>query len=321
MKESKFSLADVLTLIGAIIFGFIMFISYNFLTNGDQNGSIKMALIWTGVIAILAIAAKILKGTNNKFERRIWFEWACLISFFIIAGLSINKFSHAITVYSNKSKIQSDIDYNISEVENLFTSYESYVEKRKDDYLSDLKLAKDNKIVDSATYHRFGFVDERPAAEQISNFMFMLDAELIPSNYEGQNGIKNVSNKWLQEARATTQNTWAFAFGIMDVIEHLDKNANKWRRDFIELSEMRMDNETAVDFVYDFDFKDVSKDVLSKQSKATIFGVIISLLLFFLMLLPYLITKRSNKSDVTLFKPTLKKEIDESEEDDINIKM
>lgn len=320
MEKSKFSLADTLTLISAVIFGFITFLSYNFISGGDKSQSIMMAFIWTISITACALLAKFLKRANGNFKKVIYFEWLFLLLFLIFGGLSLKKFAHVINVYEEREEIQTKLINNIDNVKRLYPAYDTYVGSRKSNYSEELDNAVSRKTIDATDFHNYGFNDERPTHEQIENFMFVLNAELIPSNYDAENGIKDVNNKWLDESRQVVNNPWSFAFGIQDILQSLENNATKWRNELIGFSTFRMDNENAEDFNYSFNFQNISGNTLAKISSPSIVGIIIGVVLLFLMLLPYLISNRSTKSTVTLCRPK-GRNYDDDFNEDIDIKI
>ena len=65
MNTSKISLADLLTLLTALGYGFICFLGINFNSLGNINRSVILALIITLVLGGAALGAKIMKRTSE----------------------------------------------------------------------------------------------------------------------------------------------------------------------------------------------------------------------------------------------------------------
>ena len=89
MNRSKFSLADLLTLMGAVTFGFLLFLSYYFSTLGDLKQSILMASIFAIPLGILAYVMKLKKGVSRNFKSNIIVEGILVVFFTVLAVGSI----------------------------------------------------------------------------------------------------------------------------------------------------------------------------------------------------------------------------------------
>ena len=68
MSQSKFSLADLLTVLGTLGFGFFCFLSLNFKTLGDTTTSIIWAVTISLILGGLAFGVKLLKRTSRNFK-------------------------------------------------------------------------------------------------------------------------------------------------------------------------------------------------------------------------------------------------------------
>jgi cytochrome bd-type quinol oxidase subunit 2 len=114
MNQSKFSLADLLTVLGTLGFGFLCFLSLNFLTLGNTQLSVTAATVIGFVLGGLAFGTKLLKRTTRKFKTCIIWERVLLFLFVITAFMAVFPFSHYFAVSAQKVKIQQKISSNIT---------------------------------------------------------------------------------------------------------------------------------------------------------------------------------------------------------------
>lgn len=158
MNNTKLSLADVITLLAALGYGFICFLSLNFLTLGDVVRSILIAVGIAILLGGLALIAKLLKRSRKKFKLSLIFEWIILVAFVAVAVVSFTIYSHFFTVNDQKNEIQADIAMKIEQAGRLFPEYNKYANGRINLHRNTLRSVATSKIVDQHRYHvEFGF--------------------------------------------------------------------------------------------------------------------------------------------------------------------
>src|SRR5690554_4864168 len=123
MKQNDFSLALILLLIAMVGFGFACFLSFNFLTLGNTSESIITASIFALTIGLLAWAAYMFKKAYRNFKVNSILEVVSLLLFAVAAFFAIKPFSHVFTVIDQKSEIESQMVFNISNAERMFEAY------------------------------------------------------------------------------------------------------------------------------------------------------------------------------------------------------
>lgn len=297
MKQLNFSLADVLTVLTALAFGFVCFLGTNFYTLGDTTQSIFLASIITVSLAGTAFITKLLKRTNCNFKTNFILEMVVLVAF---TGLTIffaySPFPHYFNVSEKKADIQSKLQASITQAENMFTEYESYVENRKNLYEHNLRSVAVAKGINPSDYTNYDFVSSSVSDDvQIQNKMFTIHADLFPSNYSdsiSRTGIKEVATDWLRKAKNTT-NDWK-PIGVVEVVNQVEMNSQKWKNDLITLSQTRQNGEITNDFDYDLSFDDV-KTHFTTLGKPTPLSIGLAVGAYLLMLLSWFVTKRSSK--------------------------
>jgi hypothetical protein len=293
-NQSKFSLADVLTLLAALAFGFACFLSTNFYTLGDITQSITVTAIIAVLLIVTAFSAKLLKRTGGNFKTCFVWEMIFLILFTgLMAFFAYSPFPHYFVVSEHKTEIQSKLSESIIQAENMFTEYEKYSGNRESLYKNKLHSVVAAKSINPSEYAEYGFENNGIAdSKQIENKMFTLHAELFPSNFLD---MKQVDSTWLANARNIV-NSWK-PIGIVSVVNEVEKNSNDWLNALIKLSAYRGKSEQAEDFVYSLSFDDV-KEHFTVFGKPILLSVGLAGATYLLMLLSWFITGRSTKSTI-----------------------
>lgn len=300
MKQSNFSLADVLLVLTALAFGFVCFLGTNFYTLGDTTQSIILATIITVLLTGTAFMAKRLKRANSNFKTNFILEMVMLILF---TGLTIffaySPFPHFFNVSEKKTEIQNKLQTSITQAENMFAKYERYVENRKNLYEHNLQSVAAAKGINPSDYANYGFVSGSVSDDvQIKNKMFTIHADLFPSDYSdsiSRTGIKEVATDWLANAKSTTSD-WK-PIGVVKVVNEVDANSQNWLSQLKGFSQTRQNGEIANDFDHELSFDDV-KTHFTTLGKPTPLSIGLAVGAYLLMLLSYLISKRSSKSTI-----------------------
>jgi len=309
MNQSKFSFADVLTVVATIVFGFVCFMGANFLNIGNDKvwgmphtaGCVVMALVCSVLLFATSFGAKLLKRTSGTFKTYFVWEVILLTLFVLFAVFFATKtspFMHYFTVAAQKLEINSKLQTSITQAENMFAAYESYAEIRENLYKSKLQSVVDAERRDPDTFAKYGFkpTSDVSGITQIETKMFPIHAGLFPSNYSdttANNGIKEVATNWLQNAKNTTS-SWK-PIGIVGVVNDIEKNSTDWLNTLNTLSQVPEPFEKPFDFEYLLSFKDV-KTHFTKLYSPSPFSIGLAVLAYVLMLLTYIITIRSTKS-------------------------
>jgi hypothetical protein len=299
MNYSKFSLADLLNVLASLVFGLFCFLGMNFLTMGETNKSIGTAVIITVTMAGLAYILKLLKKTRNHFKICFILEWVILLAFVLVAFFANSRFSHYFTVLSHKSEIKTIITQKIQETKGMFTQYEQYAAGREADYRGDVNSAVRQKqySMTRKRYNQLGFDPLYNDASQVRNKTSLLHHQLIVSKYDGARGIKAVGISWLDKADAVLSNDWSFTFGVLRIVKDIDKNSQDWSSQLVNISKYTMPGQAASTPV----FKPLSSgqymvnNMFQVEARPTVLSLSFALVLHFLMLLSYFVSRRDNR--------------------------
>ncbi len=293
MIQSKFSLADLLTVLGTLIFGFFCFFSFNFLTQGDTTTS----LVWASVIALvlggLAFGAKLLKRTSRNFKTYIIWEWILLFFFVLIGLIAIFPFSHYFAVSEQKEEIQQQLISNITQAESMFVKYEEYANNRIDLYknkLNSIVKAKNDGVNDS-DYIKCNFDDVINGYTQSESKVFTLIAHLYPSNYQE---MEQVDSIWLADSKKAVDD-WS-PTGVVKVMNTVKIEVQDWNNQLAKFTSYIADCENPPSSFDPLipDFK-VNNDKFINLQQPIPLSIGIAFGLYVFMLLSYFITKRHTR--------------------------
>lgn len=303
MNQSKFSLADLITLLAAFAFGFICFLGANFYTLGDTKQSIVLAVIISVLLSITALGAKWLKRTKSNFKTCFIFEIVLLVLFTgLTAYFTYSSFSHYFVVSEQKTKIQSDLNTSIKQAENMFSEYEDYANKREAGYKLQLVAAIQNKNTNHITFNEFGFkrAEEVPFDKQIAIKMEGVREDLFPESFKN---LKNSDSIWFAEAKEVAGN-WK-PISVVEVLKNIEQKAKYSLKELEKLSvkPIKFENKPITKFKVDFTFPNLKK-YFTTLGKPNSLSISLAFVAYLLMLLSYLISKRSTKTFIGTTKDT-----------------
>jgi hypothetical protein len=297
MRQSKFSLADVLAILTALAFGFICFLGKNFYTLGSISESIIWAVIITVSLASTAYIAKILKRTTRNFKTNFILE---IFVLFLFTGLLIyfacSPFPHYFNVSAKKTEIQKKLQTSIIQAENMFAKYESHAQQCESTYRGKLDAAV--AIGNPSELNDLDFRNDVPLNTQIDHKMNTLHTNLFPNKYSdtsNNKGIKEVATAWLAKAKKINNN-WK-SIGIVTVVNNVEKNSNAWLNQLIDFSKVRETENICLPFEYELQINEV-KTHFTTLGKPTHLSIGLALGAYLMMLFSYLITKRSSKTTI-----------------------
>jgi hypothetical protein len=291
MNQFKISIIGTLTILAALAFGYICFLSDNFLTLGNTQSSVVKSLVIIVLLCGLAFGAKWLKQTDRQFKTRSVVEIIMLAAFGVSAlCFAMRPFPHYFSVYGHKTKIQTKLRKSFIQAENMFAEYEKYAENREKLYKQKLQSAVLGKTFNRREYDAYGF--ERNGVSdntQIENKIFSIHADLFPSNFAD---MKDINSTWLTKSRNTVEQ-WK-PIGIVDVVKEVEQYSKEKLEYLVGLSAVREPGEQAADFVYSLSFDDL-KQYFTTPGKPAPLSISLAVLAYVIMLLPWFSTKRSSK--------------------------
>lgn len=286
MNQSNFSLADVFSVLAAMTFGFVCFLSNNFLSLGDIMSSAIIAAIMSFVLGGLALGAKLLKRARKNFRTSLFFELFFLLSFSVVAFILVLPFSHFFSVYDKKEEIQEKLLKNFTVSDNIYTKYEDYANNRIEQYEGFLKGVGSSGDVNPDEFKKYDFEPGVDINIQVENKMFTLKAKLYPPNYKE---LKNNFILWLSESKGKIE-IWS-PIAIINVLNALENEINSKNEQLQELSKFQAKGELPNAFSFPIFLENISKTFSTLES-STPLSILFAVVLYILILFSYFITSR-----------------------------
>lgn len=279
----KFSWGHIIAFVALIFISYVSFMGITYLTDGDFLYAGLGVFIINLVLIVFFIIPQILKGTDEKFSRKIIFERILFFSaplFFVVVMVP---YAHFWTVFDNRSQVETTFSESIKTTKGMFDSYEAYANDRIKEY--DKKLAQNKTEI----VHR-------------TNEVEALRLQLIADNYDA---LKESAVKWIDNASGAT--VWnVFMIGNIKKIENAIEN---WNNSLSGFSGKIMSDEP--NGVEPFSSSDPSvtkakenlnnlRSVYTTMGRPSMLAIGIGVLLYILLLFPYIIQSRNTKSTFRL---------------------
>ena len=296
-EHLKFSWGHIIAFIALITIGYITFMGVTYYTDGDfVSASISMVCVFILLFAVF-IGAQFLKATHRKFARRIWIERIIVFSSPIVFIFALIPFSHFWTVQSHDNEIVSQFSQSIEASRQLFNDYDNYSNKRISQYEGLLNYIISNK--DPKQYSLYGF---KTGKEYIQRDVMVktLRLQLLSSNYDS---LKVEATQWIDKA-SVGASTWnVFLLGN---IKEIQNAISEWQRILADFSSKKLPNEE-LNGNKQIAFEETRLDnVISElnglKAKYTtpeypnLPCVISAILLYGMLLFPYILQDRHTKS-------------------------
>lgn len=279
----KFSWGHIIAFIALIFISYVSFMGITYLTDGDFLYAGLGVLIINLVLIVFFIIPQILKGTDEKFSRKIILERILFFSAPVLFIIVMIPYAHFWTVFDNRTQVETTFSESIKTTKGMFESYEAYANNRVKEY--DKKLAQ----CKTEAVHR-------------TNEVEALRLQLIADNYDA---LKESAIEWIDNASGTT--VWnVFMIGNIKKIESAIESWNKSLNDF---SSKTMTDEA--EGIEPFSSSDPSvttakenlnnlRAVYTTMNAPTMIAIGVGVLLYILLLFPYIIQSRNTKSTFKL---------------------
>lgn len=280
----KFSWGHIIAFVALIFISYVSFMGISYLTDGN--------FLWAGLgvvcidilIVIFFIGAQLMKGTDEKFKRKIVFERFLLLAAPLVFYAVMIPYAHFWTVFERRNDIEDTFSSSLKETKGMFASYKTYADNRIKEY--DAKLAKDNVGRNSR-----------------ENRVKALKLQLVSDNYVN---LKNASYEWID--RASNATVWnVFMLGNI----HKIKDALEvWNLSLTTMSKKKMADEAQG--ILPFTPEDASvvqanknlsnlNNLYSSRQAPTWIAIVSGIILMLMLLFPYVFQRRNTKSTYRLW--------------------
>lgn len=279
----KFSWGHIIAFVALIFISYVSFMGITYLTDGDFIiAGIGVAIV-NLILALFFIVPQVLKGTDVKFSRKIIFERILFFAAPVFFIVTMIPYSHFWTVFDNRSEVEQTFSESIKTTKGMFDSYEVYSYIRLKEYEKQM-------------------VANQVSEEHINNALEALELQLIGENYTT---LKESAYEWVDNASGAT--VWnVFMIGNIDKIEDA---LDGWNRSLTDFSSKVMFDEPAN--VEPFTSKDQSvvnakesmdslRAIYTDMGAPTLLAIGVAILLYLMLLFPYIIQGRNTKSTYRL---------------------
>lgn len=309
-QNLKFSWAHILAFLALICIGYISFVG---LTYDIDEGFKKPAFIMLGILLILIIwfiGVQQLKGIDNNFSfsKCIWWERILLFTSPIVFVLCMYPFNHAINVSSEAKNIETTFVEAIASSTKMFDDYERYSQERIKNYKDFLLRVKTNKNIQPILYQELGF-NGKDDDKKIQIEIETLDRQLT-ANYDSLN---IVAREWIKRV---DQKTSVWNVFLVGNIKEIQSAIQDWSTSLKSFSSVILSTEklqTHEVLPFDTDEEHIGNIINKLNSLTQIYNpsnesnklnyktVLWGIILYILLIFPYLIQVRNGVSTYTLF--------------------
>ena len=288
MQESKFNFAFVFSIIVLLGFSYITFLGLVYWKEGDfKLPGLLTAILIISVLACVYIMCKS-KATRWKRIGTIGQLFFGFIIFVVLLSAAF-PFTNFLRVSKDSEEITKKVAEVCDAAINLDNTYEAYVNKRVEDYESNLSVIAKGKRAKPTQYKEcIGGASGTTDEEEISNLSKSLKNKLYP---ESTIAIVKERHDWLESARSA--NVWN-PFTPSNIKE-IDNQVNGWVENYKNLASVKYKGEDSHEFSYDSFTSKLSQltNTYSVFQRPSFFSIIISIICFVVMLLPFIVTRKS----------------------------
>lgn len=291
MRDFRINWAVILALLVLLCFTYFSFMGalYHEIVKGDLRIGGLYAL---GVILIVSVCVVIMcisRATRWKeigTAGQIFFALVILVVF----GLSAIPFTGFMKAIEAKDEIQAKIDQTKLDAERIDSTYNAYVEQRIIAY--EEWLRSDSSRCENAGGSTYEV--------KITNLKTGLENHLKPQSLATCQAERK---EWLSKIEGMS--VWNIM--LPKNLKTLGESTQMWLDDYVKLSNISFGDPLVL-----FKYKNIDDNPLEELGKThiSLFAIIASLLAFFFMLLPYLVTEPSYATKTNNKKKDKKKQKD-----------
>lgn len=288
MNESKFNFAFVFSMVVLLVFAYITFLGLAYWTGGSLTTPIILTL---AIIVLVAACVYIMSMSKSTRWTDIGLAGQICFGVIVLAVLLCSSipFTNFLRVAGEKRQLSELMTQAVESAENLDSAYHGYAEARIAAYRNNLTAIAMAKSTNPAKYAQaFGQASGATDADKINVLTASLSDKLLPSD-AGE--IVNERHEWID--RAANLNVWNPM--TASNINTMKDQMQLWTQNYVTLSEVAYAGENPSKFEYNqFDNKlaDLTESY-QKFRRPSAPAIIISLVCFAIMLLPYFLAQGS----------------------------
>ena len=287
MNKTRFNFAAVFSIMVLLVYAFIAFMGLIYWKNGELT--IPLLLTLGGVAVVLLCLYVMCIGKESRW--RIGRVGEIVFGIIILATfvLAAFPFTNFMKVIGNQDDIKGRIDTLFTSAKNLDSAYDNYANERISKYESSLKIISSGKNIRPSEYREVlaGAVGNSDD-EKIANLSKSLKRQLLPENMDT---IRAERIKWLESANKMSVWNMLLPSNINKIANEVDNFVTN----YADVSKNIRKGENVQPFAYDNLNNNLGElqQIYTKFSKPSALSLIVSLVAFLIMLLPYIVAQRS----------------------------
>ena len=287
MNNKRFNFAAVFSIMALLVYAFFALMGLVYWKKGEITVPVLITIAGIGVVLGCLYLMCIGKESRWRIGRigEIFFGLVILATF-VAAALPFTNFAK---VVERQEDIKGRIDTLLTSAKNLDAAYDAYVADRIQKYESQLNLVSRGKKVRPSDYQKLlAGASGSSDSEKIANLSKSLKRQLLPAS---RDSICKQRMEWLN--RAQEMSVWNIL--LPQNINKIANEVDNYVDNYVELSSTIRAGETVEPFAYESLNNDLGEleGIYSKFSKPSALSLIMSLVGFLIMLLPYIMAQRS----------------------------
>ena len=298
MNETlKFSWGHIIAFLALIAVGYVSFVGYAYLTDGNFYFAIAGMVATIIVFFAMFMGMQWLKADGNKIDRKILMERIIVFASPLVFTACMVGFAHFWTVKAQDAQIVETFLASINNSRQMFSDFENYSNQRIANYDATLSKVIEQQNQKPSDYKKLGFKSGYEEAQK-KNMVEVLRLQLLSDNFTK---LKEDANNWIDKAN-NGASTWnVFLIGNTREIKSALTN---WEKDLADQSQIKLEGEEIYGPVAPFESHGAIKageglDYMSRDFnqwkfpvwQAFFFGAIIYVLLLF----PYFLQSRHGR--------------------------
>ena len=278
-EKLKFSWGHIIAFVAMIVISYFSFLGLTYLTDGNFIFTGIGVVIVDVIIAAAFIGAQVLKGTDHKFKKRVVIERTLVALAPLVLIAMMYPACHFWKVYEHRTQIEDKFYSSVTSIKDMFSSYEAYAEERCNSYAQTVNRGRGTKL-------------------NKQDRILALSLQLKDENYTN---LRDEAIGWIEKAEgATVWNVFLIAN-----IKTIKKAIVTWNEQLVSFSEKRMSNEPETVSNFDSDSASLNqiisnldgiKNEYSIKGAPTLNAIIMLLLCYLFLMIPYVIQQRNTKS-------------------------
>lgn len=299
----RFTWSHIFTFTALIASAYFVFVGTTYLSRSNLLVGGIAAGVFVVLAAICFVGPQHLKGTEERFRRRIKWERALLLAGILVLAAGMYPMSHVWGVVADQDRINNNFRRAIDGSRYMFDEYEEYAAMRRDNVLNDMTVAAENPRSGAAGYKAYG-LDRSIAVHQVSTAGDLVDLNLL---HKGEPELKAAALEWIEGADQGVSPWNVFLLGNTDKIRDA---LYTWDNSLVEMSNHVTADEKVQDTPAPFSSERAAtaaagiqdiEDNITGYAGWTINATWFMAVLWLMFMFPYALQKRTIKSAYRLF--------------------